>query len=101
LEASLSEYLTIDDLAERYGISKKTVYDWRYRGVGPASVKLGGIRFHVDDVKRWEEEQAAKEQERASQRLVRSKQVRSQLMDPQSRTWSLVAVPAMATTLRW
>ena len=64
----MSEYLTIDDLAERYGISKKTVYDWRYRGYGPASVKLGGIRYHVDDVRRWEDEQATKEQERASQR---------------------------------
>ena len=30
-----------------------------------------------------------------------SSQVRSQLMEPQSRTWSLVAVPAMATALRW
>ena len=44
---------------------------------------------------------AARRRARMPRPGLSSNQVRSQLIDPQSRTWGWVAVPAMATALRW
>lgn len=52
-------WLSIADLAARYGVPERTVRGWRSRGTAPKAHKLGGhVRFRLDDVERWEIEQA-------------------------------------------
>jgi hypothetical protein len=55
-----SPYLTTNELAERWSISPGTLRKWRWLAVGPAYVKLGDarnaeVRYHIDDVKQYEE----------------------------------------------
>ncbi|WP_349361551.1 helix-turn-helix domain-containing protein [Cryobacterium sp. PH31-O1] len=46
--------LTIPELAEITRTSPKTVYDWRLKGVGPASIRVGrAILFRTSDVSAW------------------------------------------------
>jgi excisionase family DNA binding protein len=48
--------LTVEELAERYKTTPKTVYGWLYKGTAPRSVKPGRRRlFRVDDVLAWED----------------------------------------------
>ena len=50
--------LTLDDLAEYLDIPKRTIYAWRYRGVGPVGFKIGGhVRYRKSDVEEWLNEQ--------------------------------------------
>ena len=54
-ESETRPFLSIEDLAQRYGVSVGTVRDWRYRGVGPVVTKVGAaIRFALTDVLAWE-----------------------------------------------
>lgn len=47
-------WLTIAELADYVGVSRATVYDWRYHGTGPASVKRGNtVRYDLDVVDAW------------------------------------------------
>lgn len=47
-------WLTITELADYVGVKKATVYDWRYRGLGPRSVKRGNtVRYALSDVDAW------------------------------------------------
>lgn len=49
-------HLTIEDLAEREGVSIETVYYWHKRAVGPPRMKIGRyVRYRVADVVKWEE----------------------------------------------
>ena len=53
------EFLTVDDLAVVPGVSRSTVYAWRYTGVGPRAVRVGRhLRFSRPDVERWLESHA-------------------------------------------
>jgi predicted DNA-binding transcriptional regulator AlpA len=57
-------WLTISQLSERLQIPVKTLYDWRQRGFGPKSTKLGRgqgghVRYKITAVEAWE---AAQEQ---------------------------------------
>jgi predicted DNA-binding transcriptional regulator AlpA len=53
----VDKLLTNEDLAERYNVSKGTVYGWSYKGSGPPRLKLGKHdRYRESDVERWEEE---------------------------------------------
>ena len=46
--------LTTDDLAAMLRLPKRTVEDWRQRGGGPPTVKLGRhIRYRPADVEEW------------------------------------------------
>lgn len=48
-------FLSVQDLAERYGVPVPTVYAWIHKGTGPRSLKIGKYRrFRVEDVERWE-----------------------------------------------
>lgn len=48
--------LTPQDLADRLGVSIRTVRNWRARGTDPVATKLGGfIRYRLSDVEAWEE----------------------------------------------
>jgi predicted site-specific integrase-resolvase len=43
------------DLAERYGLSVRTLANWRHRGEGPKFVKINGrVRYLESDVKAYE-----------------------------------------------
>lgn len=49
-----SKFLTMQQLADELQVPVKTIYDWRYRRIGPPSVKVGrSIRFRRTDVERW------------------------------------------------
>ena len=51
----ISNTIEVDELAERWGVSKKTIDNRRYRGQGPNYFKIGGkIKYDLDDVKRME-----------------------------------------------
>jgi excisionase family DNA binding protein len=53
----VTEYLTVDDLAERYKTSPETVRYWVFVDKAPRSVKFGRRRlFAREDVEAWERE---------------------------------------------
>ena len=53
----ISNPIEVDELAERWGVSKKTIDNRRYRGQGPNYFKIGGkIKYDLDDVKRMEQD---------------------------------------------
>ena len=53
----ISNTIEVDELAERGGVSKKTIDNRRYRGQGPNYFKIGGkIKYDLDDVKRMEQD---------------------------------------------
>ncbi len=57
---SLSEnlYLSVDQVAARFGVSKDSIWRWKRNGGFPAPVKLGGTttRWRLTDIERWEEQ---------------------------------------------
>ena len=53
----ISNTIEVDELAERWGVSKKTIDNRRYRGQGPNYFKIGGkIKYDLADVKRMEQD---------------------------------------------
>ena len=52
-----TRHLNQFQLAKRWGIAQKTLENWRWRGEGPAYLKLGGrILYRVEDIERYEVE---------------------------------------------
>jgi excisionase family DNA binding protein len=55
----LSRLLTVQELADLLQVPVKTIYTWRYKGIGPPAVPLGRyLRFRADDVTAWLEKRA-------------------------------------------
>ncbi len=55
-------HLKPQELAERFGVPVATVYSWRVKGVGPRGFRVGKfVRYRLEDVEAWENEQLAKE----------------------------------------
>ena len=53
-QASLSRLLTVRELADLLQVPVKTIYTWRYKGIGPPAVPLGRyLRFRAEDVAAW------------------------------------------------
>ena len=53
----ISNTIEVDELAERWGVSKKAIDNRRHRGQGPNYFKIGGkIKYDLDDVKRMEQD---------------------------------------------
>ena len=53
----ISNTIEVDELAERWGVSKKTIDNRRYRGQGPNYFKIGGkILYDLEDVQRMEQD---------------------------------------------
>ena len=59
--------LTTEELAQRWGLSARTLKDWRRREVGPPYMRMptsaGGratIRYHLSEVAKWEAEHTIK-----------------------------------------
>jgi len=49
-------FLNQNELAERWGMSPRTLENWRSTGKGPAYVKIGGqVRYKFEDIKKLEE----------------------------------------------
>lgn len=54
-------HLTTEDLAERLGVSPRTVEDWRRHNRGPGYLTVSGpagkqkVRYRLADVEAWEE----------------------------------------------
>jgi excisionase family DNA binding protein len=46
--------LTVQELADLLQIPPKTIYTWRYKGIGPPAVPMGKyLRFRAEDVAAW------------------------------------------------
>jgi hypothetical protein len=49
------------DLSRRWGVSPRTLERWRWRGEGPAYVKLGGrVVYRLEDIEAFEAAQLRK-----------------------------------------
>jgi excisionase family DNA binding protein len=49
---------TTDDVATFLGVPVATLYQWRHRGIGPKSRRVGRhVRYMPEDVRAWFEEQ--------------------------------------------
>jgi excisionase family DNA binding protein len=48
-------WLTPEQLAARLTVPKATLYQWRHKGDGPRSCRIGRhLRYRLDDVEAWE-----------------------------------------------
>ena len=55
-ENATETFLTVRQLAERYGVARRTVYWWNEQGSGPRWLKIGGeLRYRLSDVLAYEE----------------------------------------------
>jgi excisionase family DNA binding protein len=54
----MQQFLTTEDVAERYGVPVETVRKWRATGTGPRGARFGRhVRYPLDELERWESEQ--------------------------------------------
>ncbi len=52
--------LRVQELAEYLGVPVATLYQWRYRGEGPAGFRVGRhLRYRWSEVEAWIERQMA------------------------------------------
>lgn len=60
---SAAQWLSTEQVAERYGVPVSTVRKWRHLGVtGPRGVKFGRhVRYSLAELERWEQEQLAQQ----------------------------------------
>lgn len=48
------QLLSVDEVAAMLQVPIKTIYQWRLRGLGPKSMRIGRyLRFDPEDVSRW------------------------------------------------
>lgn len=49
-------YLSVDQVAQRFGVSTDSIWRWKREGKFPNSVKLGGTttRWRLGDIEEWE-----------------------------------------------
>jgi|TARA_B110000305_G_scaffold190890_1_gene213385 hypothetical protein len=51
----ITNTIEADELAKRWGVTKKTIDNRRYRRLGPSYFKIGGkIKYDLEDVRRME-----------------------------------------------
>lgn len=66
VNSEVRQLLSVEDVAKLLQVSVRTIYDWRYRRVGPDAVHIGGcLRFDPDDVARWVAVRKAASRQRA------------------------------------
>ena len=64
-------YMRQGELADRWGISERTLEKWRHFGRGPSFLKIGGrVMYRHDDIEKFEAEQI---RTRTANRAGRSK----------------------------
>ena len=51
-------YLSVDQVAKRFDVSKDSIWRWKRNGDFPKPIKLGGstTRWRLSDIERWEAE---------------------------------------------
>ena len=56
----MERLMSLEDVAEMLGVPTSTLYQWRYRGIGPRGYRLanGRVRYRRADVEQWLAEQA-------------------------------------------
>lgn len=60
-------HLTMQELADRYGIALQTVRAWRVTGYGPRGFRVGKfVRYRLADCLTWEEQQLDSQGARAA-----------------------------------
>ena len=49
-------YLSVDQVAQRFGVSKDSIWRWKRQDEFPRPVKLGGTttRWRLSDIEEWE-----------------------------------------------
>lgn len=48
-------HLSMQDIANRYGVPLQTVRQWRVKGTGPRGMSIGKyVRYRLSDVIAWE-----------------------------------------------
>ncbi len=49
-------YLSVDQVATRFNVSKDTIWRWKRQDAFPRPVKLGGMttRWRLSDIEQWE-----------------------------------------------
>ena len=54
----IDKIYTPKEVADRWGIKTSTLADWRYKGIGPAFIKLGkrAVRYRESDVLEYEKQ---------------------------------------------
>jgi hypothetical protein len=55
-----NKLLTVKELAVRWSMSVNTLNQWRHERKGPAFIKLGGVRYPLDEVLKFEKEKIHK-----------------------------------------
>jgi predicted DNA-binding transcriptional regulator AlpA len=56
---NLEKLMGVEELAELLGVPPRTIYSWRYRGVGPRAIKVGGaVKYEPAEVRRYLDAQA-------------------------------------------
>lgn len=56
----MEKLVTPEDLEANWGIARATQYAWRYKGVGPPSIKVGRhLRYKESALESWLEGQAS------------------------------------------
>jgi len=61
--AAIEPLLSPDEVAVILGIPVKTLYQWRYKGVGPRGLRIGRhVRYRSADVEAWLREVEEKDQ---------------------------------------
>ncbi len=54
-DKSTGEYLTLDELAAEWGVTRAVIYGMRYRNQAPPAVRAGrALRFSRTALARWE-----------------------------------------------
>ena len=54
----MTKILSKREVSEAYGWSVFTLNDWRQKGTGPRSFRIGGrVAYKVEDIERWIEDQ--------------------------------------------
>ena len=52
----MRQLLTISDLAERYGVTRQSIYNWRKSGKLPNSILIGqSRRWNIADIEAFEQ----------------------------------------------
>lgn len=58
----MDRFLTMQEVADRYGVALQTVRHWRVNGYGPRGFRVGRlVRYPLSECIRWEQERQAEE----------------------------------------
>lgn len=67
MKESRPRLMTVDEVAAELRVSRKTLMNWRGRGVGPQGFRVGAtVRYRSEVVQRWLAEQESLEPQGAA-----------------------------------